>query len=62
MGQYLEMSDELKSQTRCFVCDREFPAGKYHLHHDHKREGNNIIGKACERCNLSMRNVDRVSQ
>ena len=27
MGQYLEMSDELKSQTKCFVCEREFVGG-----------------------------------
>ena len=26
----------------------------FHLHHDHKREENNIIGRACKRCNLSM--------
>jgi len=54
MKQYLEMSDELKSQAGCFVCGREFVGGNFHLHHDHKREGNNIIGKACNRCNLSM--------
>jgi len=55
MKQYMEEMDEIISQTACFVRGWEFNGEKgFHLHHDHKREENNIIGRACVRCNLSM--------
>jgi len=53
--QLINQMDEIKTQTECFVCGKEFFGEKdVHLHHDHKREKNNIIGRACARCNLSM--------
>ena len=55
MNQYIDQMDEINNQTECFVCGQEFNREKgFHLHHDHKREENNIIGRACIRCNLSM--------
>ena len=55
MKQYIEEMEEINNQTECFVCGQEFNGEKgVHLHHDHKRGENNIIGMACMRCNISM--------
>ena len=52
----------IKSQTKCFVCHTEFneeDSKKIHLHHDHSKTTNNIVARACNRCNMQMTNTQR---
>ena len=52
----------IKSQTKCFVCHTEFneeDTKKIHLHHDHSKNTNNIVARACNRCNMQMTDTQR---
>ena len=50
MIQYMDQMEEINNQTECFVCGQEFFGEKgFHLHHDNKREENNIIGRALQK-------------
>ena len=59
----LEQQQLLANQTHCLLSCGTPLKSKYknnsHLHHDHLRPYNNVIGYACKRCNLQMTEARR---